>query len=67
MITGTVKVPVEYGADGKVGFIIPFQTLPFGLTQASVFAAKGIRFEPAMINGKAVPLVTVVYYNFDIY
>ena len=66
-VTGTVKIAVEYKADGKVGFVFPIQTLPEGLTDNCVRAARGIEFEPAIKNGKAVDVVSIVTYSFSIY
>ena len=66
-VTGTIKVAVEYGADGKIGFVFPFQTLPNGLTANAVLAAKLIEFEPAKNGGKSVTSVTILSYVFEIY
>lgn len=66
-VTGEVKVAVECKADGKIGFIFPFQKLPGGLTESSVSAAKSIKFEPGVMNGKRVDAVTVIIYTFAIY
>jgi hypothetical protein len=66
-VTGTIKIAVEYGADGKIGFIFPFQTLPDGLTNSAVRAAKLIEFKPATKGGKPVTSVTIISYSFEIY
>jgi tetratricopeptide (TPR) repeat protein len=66
-ISGTIKIAIEYSADGKIGFLFPFQTLPYGLTENTIAAAKAINFEPAMKNGKPVAVVSVVTYIFSIY
>lgn len=66
-ITGKIKLAIEFGADGKIGFVFPFTTLPDGLTENAVKAAKEIKFEPAEKNGKRITVVTVVMYSFDIY
>lgn len=67
MVTGTVKIAVEFGADGRIGFIFPFQTLPEGLADQAISAAKDIDFEPAVHSGKPVSVVTIVTYTFSIY
>jgi len=67
LIVGTVKIAVEFGADGEIGFAFPFQTLPYGLTETVVKAAKSIKFEPAVQNGKPVTVVKMLVYKFDIY
>jgi len=63
--SGTVKVAVEFGADGKIGFVFPFQTLPDGLTENVINAAKSIKFEPAVKDGKPVTVVTNLDYSFS--
>ena len=65
--TGNVKVAVGLEADGSVGFVLPFETLPWGLTENAVTAAKKIRFKPAEKDGKRVSTVTVLTYSFSIY
>ncbi len=64
-VTGNIKVAVEFGADGKIGFVFPFQDLPDGLTANAVNAAKSIKFESAVINGKPVTTVSVIEYSFS--
>jgi tetratricopeptide (TPR) repeat protein len=64
---GTVKLAVEFGADGKILAVVPFQKLPDGLTENSVAAAKKIVFEPAYKDGKAIPTIGIVSYSFTIY
>ena len=66
-VTGTVRVAVEYRADGKIGFVFPIQTLPEGLTDNCLKAARGIEFEPAIKNGRPVDVVSIVTYSFSIY
>jgi hypothetical protein len=66
-VMGEVKVAVECKADGTIGFVFPFQKLPQGLTESSVAAAKSIKFEPGVKDGKAVDTVTVMVYTFTIY
>ena len=65
--TGEIKIAVEFRADGKLGFVFPFQTLQHGLTQNAVGAASSITFEPAIKNGKPVSVVSVITYGFSIY
>ncbi len=67
MVTGTVKVAVEFKADGTIGFTFPFVTLPEGLTENCVRAARSIEFEPAIKDGKPVDVVSVIVYSFAIY
>lgn len=67
LTVGKVRLAVELGADGKVGFITPIEALPNGLTEQSVAAAKSIAFTPAEKNGKPVTTVAIVEYTFEIY
>jgi tetratricopeptide (TPR) repeat protein len=64
---GEVILAVEFQADGKIGFIFPFQTLPDGLTEKAVEAVKKIKFETAIIAGKPVTVVKVLSYHFSYY
>ena len=64
-IYGTVKVAVEFSADGKIGFVFPFQGLPYGLTENVVKTFEQIKFEPAEIGGKAVTTIQVLEYSFS--
>ena len=66
-VQGTVKLAVEFLADGKIGFVFAFQTLPDGLTDRTVDAAKSIEFEPAKVGSHAVTTVKVQSYTFNIY
>lgn len=61
---GRVKLAVEFGADGKIKYIVPIVTLPYGLTESAVKAARGIQFEPAIRNGKTVTVISFVEYTF---
>lgn len=64
--TGAIKIAVELKADGTIGFVFPFQTLPYGLTDNAVNSAKRIKFEPAVKDGKPVLTIAVVEYTFSI-
>ena len=65
-IQGEVMVIVELRADGKVGFVFPKTTLPAGLTENVIEAARGIRFTPAVQNGVPVTTIQLLAYNFSI-
>lgn len=65
--SGNVKLAVEFGADGKIGFIFPIKTLNDGFTEESLKAARGIKFEPAEKNGKPIPFVIIISYEFSFY
>lgn len=64
---GIVLLRVTFLADGKIGSIIPVYTLPEGLTEQAIAAARGITFEPKFVNGKAVSVTKQVQYGFSIY
>ena len=64
--SGVVKLAVELGPDGKIGFIYVLQALPNGLTEQSIAAARSITFTPAVKKGKPVRTVAIVEYTFDI-
>jgi tetratricopeptide (TPR) repeat protein len=66
-IVGVVRMAVEFGADGKINFQFPIKTLEDGLTEATAEAIRKIDFEPAIKNGKPVPVVRILEYSFSIY
>lgn len=66
-VQGVVRLRVTFLDCGKIGEISPVSRLPFGLTESAAEAAKKIRFEPAMKNGKPVTLAKVVEYTFTSY
>jgi tetratricopeptide (TPR) repeat protein len=64
---GTIKLAVEFGADGDIKAVFPFQTLPDGLTENCVESVKKIKFEPATKDGKAYSVIKIISYSFTIY
>jgi TonB family protein len=71
-IQGAVQVKVTFMANGKIGKIsdIPKNggiLRNSGLVKAAMEAAKKIRFEPAMKNGKPVTAVKIIEYTFTLY
>lgn len=66
-VQGTVRIAVEFLSDGTLGFVVPVQGLPDGLTQNCWAVAKMIKFNPAQKNGKPVTTVGIVEYSFTIY
>ncbi|MEO6051787.1 MAG: energy transducer TonB [Pyrinomonadaceae bacterium] len=67
VITGTVITRVIFLASGEVGMVRPMTSLPFGLTEQAVAAAKRIGFQPAYLDGKPVNIVKQVEYSFSLY
>lgn len=66
LTTGTVRLVVEFGADGQVKAVIPIESLPNGLTESCMEAARNIKFEPAYKNGKPVTYISIIDNYFDI-
>jgi tetratricopeptide (TPR) repeat protein len=66
-VTGTVTLLLILSADGQLRGFIPIDTLPYGLTEESIKAARGIRFTPAIKDGQSVSQFLKVEYNFNIY
>jgi TonB family protein len=61
---GTVQLRVTFLASGAIGDISPVNSLPDGLTQAAIEAAKGIKFEPATENGTPLTVTKLIEYSF---
>ncbi len=66
-IEGTVLLSLVLGADGQVYDIRVVRHLPAGLTEEAILAAKKIRFNPAVNNGRAVSVRMQLEYNFTLY
>lgn len=66
-ITGTVRVRVILSASGEVRGITLVTRLPHGLTQKAIEAARRIKFEPAIKDGRPVSQYATIEYNFNIY
>jgi protein TonB len=66
-ISGTVTLRVVFSSAGEVVQIRAVRTLPFGLTERAVAAARQIRFIPAVKGGRAVSVHMQLEYNFNLY
>lgn len=66
-VTGTVMLRVVFSSSGEVVQIRAVRTLPFGLTERAIAAARQIRFVPAMKGGHAVSVHMQLEYNFNLY
>ena len=66
-ITGTVMLRVVFSSVGHVEQIHAVQTLPFGLTEKAIAAARQIRFVPATKGGRPVSVWMQLEYNFNLY
>jgi TonB family protein len=66
-ITGTVTLRVVFSSTGEVVQIRAVNTLPFGLTERAIAAARQIRFIPAAKGGHPVSVFMQLEYNFNLY
>lgn len=66
-IQGTVTVRVTFLASGEIGSVSPVSSLGYGLTEQAIAAAKQMRFEPQMVNGRPQTVVKSVQFSFTIY
>ncbi|HEY0047853.1 MAG TPA: energy transducer TonB [Pyrinomonadaceae bacterium] len=71
-IQGRVRVKVTFMANGKIGKVSDEpqnheDVKKSGLVKAAIEAAKKIRFEPAIKNGKPVTAVKIIEYTFTLY
>lgn len=66
-ITGSVVLRVVFSRTGEVTDIRALQSLPFGLTEKAIAAARQIRFRPATRDGRPVNVYMQLEYNFNLY
>src|ERR1043166_5629502 len=66
-LSGWVTLRVTFLATGEIGSISVVRRLPFGLTEESIKAARGIRFVPAQRDNTPFTLTRTVQYTFSIY
>lgn len=66
-ITGTVVLKCIFAGNGKVVNIRVVKGLPGGLTEASIEAARKIKFKPGMKDGNPVSMWIQLEYNFNLY
>ncbi len=66
-ITGNVRVRVTFLPSGQIGSVSPVSNLGYGLTEQAIAAAKQMKFEPQMVNGRPVAVTKVVVFTFTIY
>ena len=66
-LNGTVRLLAVLAADGTVKHIFVLQSPGDALTEAAREAARGIRFEPAVKDGRQVSTAIVVAYDFLTY
>ena len=66
-IQGRVTLRVVFANNGDVVQIRAVQTLPFGLTERAIAAARQIKFVPAVRRGHPVSVFMQLEYNFNLY
>lgn len=65
--TGSIRVQMILSATGEVSDVTAITSLPDGLTEKAVEAAKRIKFTPAEKNGHKVSQSATIDYTFNIY
>jgi TonB family protein len=66
-ITGTVVLRAVFSSSGAVTRIQPMSKLPDGLTDQAIYAARLIKFIPAIKDGRFVSMYVQLEYNFNLY
>ncbi len=66
-VSGTVVLRAVFSSSGQVTNIRAVSSLPYGLTERAISAARQIRFTPAMKDGRAVSQYIQIEYNFNLY
>ena len=66
-IMGTVNLRVTFMADNTIGALTTIKTLPFGLTDSAIAAARSMRFEAEIANGQPRASIRPVSFMFTIY
>jgi TonB family protein len=66
-ISGTVILHAIFADDATVKHVLVIRSLPYGLTEEAVRAARKIRFQPAMKDGHPVSMFIQIEYNFNVY
>ena len=56
-----------FSSAGEVVQIHAIRSLPFGLTERAIAAARQIKFVPAMKDGRRVSVFMQLEYNFNLY
>jgi TonB family protein len=64
---GVIRLRVTFLASGEIGAITPVNSLPDGLTEQAIAAARNIKFEPATRDGVPTAVTKIVEYTFTLY
>lgn len=62
---GDVRLRLVFAADGTVKNVFPIKSLDHGLTESAMDAARRIKFEPAVRNGKPASQFATLVYEFE--
>lgn len=66
-VSGTVALRAIFSSTGEVINIRAIKKLPHGLTERSIAAARGIKFQPAIKDGRPVSQYIQIEYNYYLY
>lgn len=66
-IAGTVILRAVFTSKGTVEHVLVLRSLPAGLTEEAVRAARQIKFTPATKDGKPISMIMELQYNFNFY
>lgn len=66
-VQGTILLAVLFGANGEIEHVLLLKRLGSGLDEEAVKAARKIKFEPMMKDGRPVPVVKMIEMGFAIY
>lgn len=66
-VQGTVILRIVLHSSGQVKDVCVIKGLPYGLTKRAVASAYKIEFEPAVKDGRAVSVTTLIEYQFNTY
>lgn len=64
---GRVRLIVEFMKDEKIGLVFALQSLPDGLAENCIEAARQIKFKPAQKDGKPISTIKIIEYTFSLY
>ncbi|MBA3804955.1 MAG: energy transducer TonB [Acidobacteria bacterium] len=66
-VSGTVVLRAVFSSTGELTNIRVLRKLPHGLTEQSVIAARGMKFQPPIKDGRPVSQYIQIEYNFNLY
>jgi tetratricopeptide (TPR) repeat protein len=66
-VDGTVVLLVVFADERVLKYILVLQGLSHGLTEQAIAAARNIRFDPAMIDGKPRSVIGSLEFTFKLY